>query len=157
MTEYKKIQKILHWGIAVLLLAQFVFHEAISDAWHAIEDGFFVAPSPLVMAHVGGGLLILVLVLFRLYARHKHGTPPLPEDEPLHLKWAAKITHFALYALMILLPITGAAAWFGGVYEAAEIHEILKFALIVTFLAHIGGFVYQQFIAKTGIWKRMWF
>lgn len=157
MTSYKPIQKYLHWCIAVLLLAQFIFHDAISEAWHAIEDGFYLEPSFLVLSHVFGGLLILALVVWRLIARYKHGAPPLPEDEPLHLKWAAKITHFALYALIILLPLTGAAAWFGGIYQAAEVHEILKMALIVTFLAHLGGFVYQQFIAKTGIWKRMWF
>ena len=53
----------------------------------------------LVAAHVFGGIVILLLAIWRLRIRFSRGAPPLPEKEHPLLKAAAHITHGSLLRL----------------------------------------------------------
>ncbi len=53
------------------------------------------------------GIVILLLALIRLGVRLRSGAPPLPRDLPAPMKLAAHLSHYALYALMIALPLIG--------------------------------------------------
>lgn len=152
---YSRLQIALHWIIFLLIAAQFILHEPIAQAWHKIEDGLPFEFHPLIAAHVFGGLLILVLVAWRIILRVKKGAPELPAEEPAALKLAAKATHLGLYILMLLMPISGAVAWFGGVFNAAEAHEVMKALMLLLIALHIAGALYQQFVLKTNIMSRM--
>lgn len=154
-TAYSRTQIILHWLVFLLIAAQFLFHEPIADAWDRVEKGLAVAFDPLVAAHVFGGLLILGLVVWRLYLRITLGAPALPEKEPAAMKLIARVTHLGLYGLMLLMPISGAVAWFGGVEAAAEGHEVMKVVLLLLIGLHIVGALYQQFVLRTNIMARM--
>lgn len=153
--SYSRPQIILHWLIFVLIAVQFLLHEPMSEAWDRIEDGLEVAFHPLVVAHVFGGLVIGGLVLWRVFLRVTRGAPDLPAEEPAVLKLAASATHLGLYALMILMPVSGILAWFGGIYAAAEVHEVMKVLLLLLVALHLGGVLYQQFILKTNVMARM--
>lgn len=152
---FSRLQIALHWVVFLLIVAQFVFHEPISDAWEALSKGQEVDPSPLVGLHVFGGILILALVVLRLYVRLTRGAPALPAEEPAPLKFVAHITHWALYALMLLLPLSGIGAWFAGAEQAAEVHETFKGLLLILVLLHVLGALFQQFVLKTNIMERM--
>lgn len=152
---YSRKQIALHWIIAALIVAQFVLHDPIVAAWKAKTEGIEPDFSPMVAAHVFGGITILVLAMWRLVIRFKRGAPPLPEKEHPLLKLAAHITHVALYALMILLPLSGMATWFGGSQVGDLIHTTLKIPLLLLFFAHLGGALVQQFVFKTGLITRM--
>ena len=56
---------------------------------------------------------------------------------------------------MIFLPVTGIATWFGGSALADTIHTTLKFPLLLLFLLHVLGALFQQFVLKTGLMQRM--
>ena len=84
---------------------------------------------PLVSIHKPLGIAILVLALIRLAVRLRYGAPPLPADLPEPMKLAAHLSHYALYALMIAMPLIGwamlsAAAYpvvvFGGMLASAD-------------------------------------
>ena len=60
----------------------------------------------------------------------KRGAPKPPEHEPAILKLAAGATHLGLYALLILMPVSGIAAWFGNIEAAAEGHEVMRLILL---------------------------
>ena len=152
---YSRIQIRLHWIIAFLIVLQFVLHEPIAKAWDAIEAGQEFTFSLLIPLHVFGGLLILALAAWRISVRAKRGAPALPEKEPAPLKIAAHITHFALYAMMVLMPVSGAVAWFGGQEGAADAHEAMKALLLLFFFLHVAGALFQQFVLKTNIMDRM--
>jgi len=152
---YTRTQIALHWLVFLLIAAQFVLHDAISEAWEAVEHGTPVAFDPLVAQHVFTGLLILLLVIFRIVLKRKHGAPALPENEPKWMKIAAHGTHYTLYLLMVLLPVSGAVAWFGGVEAAAEGHEAMKTLLLLLVLLHVGGALYQHFVLKSNVLARM--
>ncbi len=154
-TGYSRPQIVLHWITFLILISQFVFHDFISDAFDAMLDGRTVAFHPLIALHVFGGFLVFVLALVRLQMRASRGVPPLPEDEPAPLKLLAHVTHYALYALLILLPISGAVAWFQGVEAAGEAHEVMRGILLVLVGLHVAGALVQQFVLKTNIMARM--
>ena len=60
-----------------------------------------------------------------------------------------------LYAIMNVAPITGMAAWFGGVLQAGELHGTVKPVIIVLVGLHIAAALYHQFIKKDGLLLRM--
>lgn len=154
---YSRLQKILHWGMAILLIAIFVTHENFVDIWRAYERGGDAAGlnSFNGILHIWGGFAVLALVVWRLWVRHSSGVPELPKSEAPILKLAAHATHIGLYGLMLLLPISGGVAYFGGPHLAEELHETMVPALILLFLLHVVGALYQHFWLKTDVLKRM--
>lgn len=153
---YSARQIRLHWIVAVLIVLQFVLHEPIAEAWDQIEDG---GSSPafnwLVLSHIFGGALVLIFALWRLVLRQTRGVPPAPEAEPAPLRLAAHLGHLALYALMILMPLSGAAAWFGGIEAAAEVHEAMKPLMILLVAVHVLAAIWHQVWLKDGLMDRM--
>lgn len=152
---YSRTQIGLHWFIAALIVAQFVLHDPIVAAWEAMAKGETPVIGPLVLTHVIGGSLVLVLVVWRLAVRMRRGVPALPENEAPLLKGLAHLTHWTLYALMVVLPITGLAAWFGGSETADFIHTSLKLPLLGLVVLHFAAALSQQFVMRTGLINRM--
>ena len=71
------------------------------------------------------------------------------------LNGAARATHLGLYALMILMPISGALAWFGGLGAAAGAHNVLKVALLALVVLHVVGALYHRLWLKDAVMERM--
>jgi len=152
---YSRLQIRLHWIIAALIVLQFLLHESIAQAWETFLEGGVIVFKPLIAIHVFGGLLVLLLALWRLAVRLNRGSPPPPEKEHPMLKMLANATHWIFYLLMIFMPVSGAVAWFGGVKAAANGHNVLKIALLVLVLLHVIAVLFHQFILKTNIMERM--
>ncbi len=152
---FNKTQIRLHWAIFILIVLQYLFHEPISDGFEMMQKGLEPDRNPLVLQHVIGGSLIFVLVVWRLSLRVRRGAPALPAKEPMILKAIAHLTHFVLYALMILLPLSGAVAFFAGQKAAAEAHGIMRGLMLLFAGLHIVGALFQQIVLKTNIMDRM--
>ncbi|MDO5706866.1 MAG: cytochrome b/b6 domain-containing protein, partial [Paracoccus sp. (in: a-proteobacteria)] len=65
------------------------------------------------------------------------------------------VVHWALYAVLILTPLSGSVAWFGGQEGAAEAHETLTSVLLALAALHVAGALYHQFVVKDGLMSRM--
>jgi cytochrome b561 len=92
----------LHWLIALLLLGQFAFGLALEDIPRGTpERGYYVN------LHKSTGILIGLLILVRIGWRLAHPAPPLPATMPPWQQRTAKLTHLALYACMVALPLSG--------------------------------------------------
>lgn len=152
---YSKSQIGLHWVMAVLIVVQFVLHEQIVAAWDALAKGQAADINLAVRAHVIGGILILLLAAWRIALRFRRGAPALPEKEHPALKGVAHLTHWSLYALMVILPLSGMAAWFGNVQIADLVHTTLKLPLLALVLLHVAAALYQQYVLRTGLITRM--
>lgn len=152
---YSARQIRLHWLVAIIIVLQFVLHEPIAEAWEGIENGQSPAFNWLILSHVFGGTLVLIFALWRLVLRQTRGVPPAPEAEPAPLRLAAHLGHLALYALMIAMPLSGMAAWFGGIEAAAEGHEVMKVALLALVAVHVLAALWHQFWLKDGLMARM--
>ena len=107
-----------------------------------------------MLAHVAGGALVMIFALWRLTLRARRGVPPAIEASKVQ-GILAKLTHAGLYALMILMPLSGSVAWFGGVEAAAQGHNVLKIVLLALVALHVIGALYHQFILRDGTLARM--
>lgn len=151
---YSATQIGLHWVVAGLILFQLIFGEDMGTAWRAVENATQPQMNVWVWAHIIAGIAVLVFVLWRLVLRITRGAPEAPAASALMMQ-AAKWGHWALYAVMLLAPISGLLAWYGGVATAAEVHELFKPVLIVLIAGHVVAALYHQFIRKDGLLLRM--
>ena len=153
--DYSAMQIALHWTVAVLVIFQVLLHDGMEEAWDAYEDGEPVVVGLPVILHIVVGVTILALAIWRIGLRMRRGAPPLPEDHPAALKLVADANHYLLYALLILMPLTGASAWFLGIEDAAELHELGKTLLLILVGLHIAGGLAEHFVLKTNVLRRM--
>lgn len=103
--RYTAVAIVLHWAIAAAIAFNIFLgwwmHEAIETPASAARA--FIG----YQTHKSVGLTVLLLSLIRLGWRIANPPPPLPARMPGWEKRAAKATHWAFYALMIALPLTG--------------------------------------------------
>ncbi len=155
MRPYSKTQIILHWVVALLVVLQFVLHEGIAGAWDGFLDGRPVVFDPLVLAHVAGGGLILLLVVWRVVARRRQGdVAPVAGTSPFMAR-VTHLGHLALYGVLVLMALSGMGAWFGEVELAAEVHSLLRIVILALVAGHTAAALYHQFYLKDGLLRRM--
>ncbi|MFE0016191.1 cytochrome b [Mesorhizobium sp. NPDC059054] len=109
--RYGWIAILLHWLIALLFIAQIALGLAMvrmTSQRSAFE---------LIQLHKSIGFLLLGLVVLRLAWRLANVTPRLPAGTGLLERRAAPIAHFTLYALQLVLPLTGWALVSASVLE----------------------------------------
>ncbi|MEW9805162.1 cytochrome b [Mesorhizobium marinum] len=154
---YTRAQIVLHWVIAALVIFQIIFGEDIGPAFRAFRKGTEPAADALLSAniHVYVGLTVLVLAVLRMALRLRYGAPDLPPDEKMVMRYVAGLAHLVLYAAIFLMPLTGALAWYLGMGEIGEIHEIGKPIIIVVVAVHAAGALWQHFVARTDVLRRM--
>lgn len=154
---YTGMQIALHWIIAALVIFQLFFGEEIGPAYDAFQDGKVPSDANLFNAHVHVyvGISILVLALWRLVIRFRHGVPLLPADENPILKAIAIATHGVLYLIILGMPLSGMTAWFLGFDPAGELHQWGKPVAIVFVSIHALAALWQHFVARTNVLTRM--
>jgi cytochrome b561 len=104
-SRYSMVAIILHWTIAVAIGLMLFVGWWMTDA---IEDPALASPAfKAYQFHKSLGLTILVLSVLRLIWRLTHKFPPLPAHMPAWEKAAARLSHVLLYAVILVMPITG--------------------------------------------------
>ncbi|HEX7874034.1 MAG TPA: cytochrome b [Sphingobium sp.] len=99
-SRYSTVAIVLHWTIALLIIAN------LAIGWRM---GFLkgLAQFEIFQLHKSVGITVLLLSILRLGWRLTHSPPPLPTGMAAWERLAAQVTHWAFYALMIALPLTG--------------------------------------------------
>ncbi|MCX7890070.1 MAG: cytochrome b/b6 domain-containing protein [Rhodobacteraceae bacterium] len=152
---YTRAQIALHWVIGVLIVLQLLFGDSMTEVWRGYVQTGTASMTAMAWGHIVGGSLILALVLWRLVLRLSRGAPgPATGETPVQAL-IAKLVHVALYALMLLMPLSGLVAWYGDVRTAGDVHELLKAVLWVFIGLHVLGAVYNHFVLKNGLIGRM--
>jgi cytochrome b561 len=152
---YSRLQIALHWIVVLIVAAQYVFHDYMAEAYRAWTRTQTVEVGAGALSHMLGGTLVLVFILWRLYLRMTRGAPAAPVGEPAMLSLVARLTHLALYILLVLVPLSGIAAWGFDVKSAAGVHELLKNILFFVILLHFAGAVFGQVVLKNRVIGRM--
>jgi cytochrome b561 len=131
--------------------------DLIKPAYRAFERGTVAAAADVFSAniHVYVGISILLLAVVRLFLRWRNGVPAAPAGESAFQRWAASAAHFLLYVVIFAMPVSGMVAWFGGIGGAGEVHELAKPAIIIVVVLHAAGALWQHFIARTDVFRRM--
>ncbi len=152
---YSRAQIRLHWAVVILVVLQYALHNGVANAFDRGMEAGALTLSPPVIGHFVGGLLITALIGWRLILRRERGVPPPPAEEPPFFSRLGHLAHLAFYVILLLLPVTGAIAWGAASAGASLAHEVLRAALLLLILAHVGAVVVHQFVWKTGLMQRM--
>lgn len=157
VTGYSSLQIGLHWAVVVLVAFQYVAHNDMEAAWDALRRNEVPSAdtTALTYLHIAAGILILLLALTRIGLRLTRGAPPPPVDEPRLLQLLSEIIHVAIYALLLVLPLSGLVAWFLEVPAAGLIHVLLQNALLAAIALHVAGALFQHFIRRSDVLMRM--
>ena len=159
---------VLHWLLALALALQIALGFAMPHSGpHSFEP---------MQLHKSVGIMILLLTLLRLAWRLVHRPP-----EAVEHGWtavAARIVHWAFYAVLVLGPITGwiivstaplhvptvlfgvlpwphlpLPAGLNGPME--EVHEVLAWIALALFGLHVAGALRHQFLLRDPVIGRM--
>jgi len=99
---YTRTAIVLHWLIALGLVGQILFGWYLEEVPRGTP-----ARSWYVNLHKSVGLTLGLLIVFRLSWRWRHAPPALPDSMAAWRRIAASASHRALYACMLIMPITG--------------------------------------------------
>ncbi len=126
--QYTRTARILHWLMAVPLVAMLLFGEQTMGS----HDARFL---PTVHASVGFSLLALLII--RVWWRWKHPPPPAA-----HIRtWeavAANASHAMLYVAMALIPLTGWLAYTEHVRRSLGMRPASLFGFRIPLLPDFG-------------------
>ncbi len=103
--RYTAVAIVLHWAIAAAIL--FLFPLGLWMHGRAEDGDISAEVFRAYQLHKSIGLTVLALSLVRLGWRLLNPPPPFPEHMPAWERFIAKATHWAFYALMIGLPLSG--------------------------------------------------
>ena len=170
-SDWPALSKALHWLIAVLILVM---------AWLGLTMGDLPnGPDKIATyaLHKSLGLSILALVALRLLWRLYAGAPAPLAGTPRWQERIAALTHLALYALLLAMPLSGwllnSAAgfplqWFGlfnlpalaGRDEAlhalaGQVHELLFWALAALVVLHAAAALHHHLFLRDATLARM--
>ncbi len=176
LRRYDPVAVFLHWAIALLIIVMIPVGLTMEDwpiAWR------FQA----INLHKATGICILALSVFRLIWRLMNPAPALPDGMPGWQRWAAHLSHWLLYAFIILMPLSGwlmvsaSAKYpivFFGVGEAPflpmpadaaltkfigglahEVHEYFGFVAIALILVHLGAALKHHLVDRDAVLVRM--
>ncbi|RFC62006.1 cytochrome b [Fulvimarina endophytica] len=156
-THWTRLNVFLHWTIVVLIIGQWIEGEFMVDFWDGTLEGHALDQLTVVLGytHIVLGTLVLVAAAVRLLDRFVNGRPPHAEGEPTWALTLSKVTHVLLYAVLLVMPALGLAAWFTGNDDLAGYHTLLWNPLLALIGLHILGALAQHFWFKTGALKRM--
>ena len=168
--RFTPLQRLLHWLMALCIIAMFFIGVGMVST---------VAPKyvPLVSIHKSLGIAILVLALIRLAVRLRYGAPLLPADLPEPMRLAAHLSHYALYALMIVMPLLGWSMLSGAAYPVVlygglrlpaivpqsdslhtllwNAHFYLAFLFFALFLMHFAAALFHALVRRDGVFESM--
>lgn len=172
-TRYTRTTIFLHWLIAFLVLGQFALGWYMSDIPRGVPERGYV-----VNLHKSFGILIGLLVIFRLGWRLTHTPPPLPESVPQWQQQVAAGTHYLLYLLMLIMPLSGYVAsnfskyginFFNTFkfspwgYESKlvygffnQLHVVISWLLLALVVAHVLAALKHLCVDQDTIFFRIW-
>ena len=168
--RYGPLSKFLHWSLLVLIVIQYVL-AAMMDMYPDKS----AAKGQVIHTHEAFGLLVLAFSVVFVIWRLSNPKPSLA-GQPDWQRYLATATHWLIYLLILLQPLTGIAMVLGsghsvqffGLFsfgggagsdtwkEVGEtLHGIFPVVLLIALALHLAGALYHHFISKDDVLRRM--
>jgi cytochrome b561 len=168
---YTGTAKTLHWLIVALLIGQFIV------AWVMPDIGRNTSVTTVISLHFSFGIMILAIAVARLGWRVTHGEPAPEDGVPPWQTASARVVHWLLYLLLLVIPILGwiNASWRGmpivmfglelpklvatrapGFGWTGDVHMLLAYYGMLTLIGlHVAAGLYHYFWRRDGVLQRM--
>lgn len=170
-TRYGMLSMLLHWSSAALIFA-------------LLPIGLYMTGLPdgddkwgLYDLHKSLGFSLFLILLLRIVWKRLNLMPALPDNLNAYEQKLASATHYLLYAMMAILPITGYIDSSAGGYHfsffgwfdmpmvidknkalakiSTRMHEYTAYALIAVVLLHAAAALKHHMILKDNVLLRM--
>ncbi len=171
--RYRPLARVLHWVVAVIVLGM------IPAGIIMIQPGLDRAVQNLLfMGHKNLGVVVLLLIVWRLAYRAMRPAPPLPASVPPWQRRAARLTHVGLYATVLVMAVSGYVRVVAGGFPlewwdalgvprlvpksealagaAKTVHGATHYVVIGLVLLHIAAALYHALVRRDGVFSRMW-
>lgn len=170
--KYPALTRLLHWGVGVMVLLTIPVGVIMlqEELARPTQDLLFIL-------HKNGGVLILLLVLLRIIWRLVTPAPALPPTTPTWQVRAAKAVQWTLYALLLVMAISGYIRVRAGGFpiegldalgipalvprsdalaEAAKsVHATARFPLAALIVLHIAAGL-KHLLTRDGVFGHIW-
>ena len=100
--KYTATARTLHWVLALALIMQIGLGLYMADIPKGTPDRAWY-----FNLHKSIGLVLAVFILYRLWWRSRSTPPPLPGSVPSWEAQLARLSHWLLYACMVVMPVSG--------------------------------------------------
>jgi cytochrome b561 len=168
--KYGAISKIIHWTISGLFIYMFYLALTMTGMDDSQEKW------GLYGEHKQFGILVGILVLFRISWKISNISPDYPQGSSEWKKKLATATHVLLYLIMITFPVSGYLMSMAGGHGidffgfavpdiigenkslggfAHIIHGLLEYITYIVVGLHIVGALYHHFVEKDNVLTRM--
>lgn len=170
-SDYGTVARVLHWATAVMVVVQLGAGIAMtSEALPRFGDALFIL-------HKGMGCVFFLVIGARLLWKLTHPVSPLLPRTPLLQRWLASVTHNLLYALLILLPVSGYIRTVGDGYpiemldamgipplitdipDTAHlmlvVHKVAGYLLVALIAGHVAAAAHYA-VERDGVMARIW-
>lgn len=169
---YARPARRIHWIMALLVILVIPLGFAMMN----MDSG--PTQDRLFDLHRSIGFTILCLAVVRVVVRILNPPPPPPDSMPRSLWMAANTVHYALYALVFVMPVLGwlASNAFGssvsifGLFTLPNIiakndaladlfgdwHARLGFLMTALVILHAGAGLWHGVVRRDGVFSRMW-
>ncbi|WP_423380531.1 cytochrome b [Burkholderia sp. LMG 32019] len=167
--RYDTVARFLHWLIVALIVAQYAIGWTMPDVHRDTQ------PVGLIAAHLIVGTALLAAMACRVLWRVTHRPPA--SDLSAAMRALSGVTHFALYALLIAVPLLGwinassrawgvtllgivplpalSAAGSGFGHAMGDVHGILAWVLFAGICLHVAAALAHRFVLRDQIVQRM--
>ena len=167
--RYTLTAQALHWLTVLLILM------ILPVGWVMMSLPTGPQQTWMLVLHRSLGVTIFAVVVARLAWRSTHPAPPSPSGAPRVTELISQVTHWLLYALLLLMPITGylqsadgrPVSYFGlfnlpelpkdkALGDVAKVLHLLGQWGVYTLVSlHVGATVWHVAIRRDGLLNRM--
>lgn len=170
--RYSRTAVVLHWVIAAAVFGQIAFGWYLQTVPRLTPDRAI-----FVNWHKSTGVVIGLLILFRIAWRLTHKPPPFPASMPAWEQSAARVSHVLLYICMLVMPVAGYTAsnfskfgvklfnavlfppWGADNREIYAVFNALHVTTSYIFVAliaiHVAAALRHLFFPRHGVFRRM--
>ncbi len=163
--------RVLHWLMAIMIIGLIVSGLIMVDVPKSNPQHHL-----LFKFHKSIGISIGMLIIARVIVRIRYVAPALPSTISVLSKKLANVTHWILYALMIVIPISGylmctwkgpPVAWFGILLPhlfnkddvhaniAEKVHHTSAYILLVLLCIHVGAVLFHLIKHRVNLIRRI--
>lgn len=168
--QYGAVAQLFHWTILALIICQFYLADKAEDLSMLKKIG-------VLATHKSVGMTVFALAVLRLLWRFANPVPALPTGTPAWQRMGAHVSHWGLYALILVTPLVGwmmssarnySVSYFGwftlpnlvgpdkALYELLHVtHEWLANAIFALAVLHAAAALKHHFIDRDNVLRRM--
>lgn len=173
-SKYDNVTVLLHWAIGIGIIAIGI----LEITRHEFPKGTLIREG-LKPLHQSAGTVLFALILVRIMWRTTFGTTVAAAKRMDFSAYAAKLTHLALYVMMVTLPLLGMLSVFArgksidfglfqivmplgnviGAYSGLlkSAHETLGYGILLLAFVHAAAALGHHYLLKDDVLKRMRF